>query len=114
MISMAGKATLRQTMALIKRCSLFISVDSGPMHVAQALGVPTVALFGPSDPKRTGPLRSPAAILYHKWECSPCEWRPCPYQVACMDSISVVDVMKAAESLLWEAKSGRPSVEVSG
>ncbi len=114
MISLAGRLTLRQTMALIKRCVLFISVDSGPLHVAQALGVPTVALFGPSDPKLTGPLLSPAVVVYNKWECSPCGWRPCPYQVACMDSIGVEDVVNAARSLLKRSEEGRsPVVEVA-
>lgn len=96
-ISVVGRLTLRETMALIKRCALFISLDSGPMHIAQALSVPTIALFGPSDPHVTGPLRK-AVVLKNEFECSPCGWRPCPYGVVCMESIQVADVLKVVGS----------------
>lgn len=97
-VSAAGRLTLRQTMALIKRCDLFITLDSGPLHIAQALGVPTIALFGPSDPQVTGPL-GPSIIIKNEFECSPCGWLPCPHEVACMKSIQVRDVLEAVRSI---------------
>jgi heptosyltransferase-2 len=102
MASVAGKLTLRQTMALMKQCAVFITLDSGPMHMAQALGVPTVALFGPSDPRETGPLRN-AVVLREPFECSPCGRRPCPFDVACMKAISVADVVNATLALVGPA-----------
>lgn len=99
--SFAGDLSLRETMALIARCKLFISLDSGPMHISQALGVPTLALFGPSDPRASGPLKkSSAAILRKDFACSPCGWAPCPHQIACMKAIEVKEVVEAARSLV--------------
>lgn len=99
--SFAGDLSLRQTMALIARCELFISLDSGPMHLSQALGVPTLALFGPSDPRASGPLKkSSTAVLRKEFACSPCGWSPCPHDVACMRAIEVNEVAEAARSLV--------------
>lgn len=97
--SVAGILTLRQTMALMRQCAALITVDSGPMHMAQALHVPTVALYGPSDPRETGPLNH-AIILQKPFDCSPCGRRPCPFDVACMKAISVDEVLNAVRSLL--------------
>lgn len=108
MISAAGQLALRQTMALIKRCALFITLDSGPLHIAQALGVPVVALFGPSDPRVSGPLEGPAIVLKKEYDCSPCGRSPCPYQIACMESIQIADILKAVRSLM------RPLQAISG
>jgi lipopolysaccharide heptosyltransferase II len=99
--SFAGELSLRQTMALIARCELLIGLDSGPMHISQALGVPTLALFGPSDPRASGPLKtSSSAVLKKDFACSPCGWAPCPHQLACMRAIEVEEVAGAAGSLL--------------
>jgi lipopolysaccharide heptosyltransferase II len=99
LISFAGDHSLRETMALIARCELFISLDSGPMHISQALGVPTIALFGPSDPRVSGPLKTSAVVLKKEFACSPCGWSPCPHQIACMYAIEVREVLEAAQSL---------------
>ena len=99
LISFAGDHSIRETMALIARCDLFVSLDSGPMHISQALGVPTVALFGPSDPRVSGPLMTSAVVLKKEFSCSPCGRAPCPHQVACMHAIEVREVIEAAESL---------------
>ncbi len=68
----AGKTTLKQLFALIKKCSLFISNDTGPMHIAAAQGVKTIGIFGPNLPIRFGPYGEGNISLYEKQYCSPC------------------------------------------
>ena len=101
-VSVAGHMSLRQSMALIKRCAAFVTLDTGPMHIAQALKVPTVALFGPADPRQTGPHPdvADAVVIRKPFECSPCGRRPCPYDVACMKAIDPSEVMAAIRALL--------------
>ena len=100
--SVAGVLTLRESMALMRRCAAFVTLDTGPMHIAQALNVPTVALFGPSSPRQTGPHPhvADAVVLQKPFECSPCGRVPCPYDVACMKAIEVPEVMAAIEALV--------------
>ncbi len=90
-INLAGKTTIREFMAYIRCCHLFLTNDSGPMHVACALGVRTLALFGSTSPERTGPYRS-GAYLYKKVSCSPCFRRVCPIDFKCMRSLSPEEV----------------------
>ncbi|KPL08187.1 hypothetical protein AMJ86_01650 [bacterium SM23_57] len=71
-IMAAGKTTLRQMIALLGRCNLFISNDSGPVHMAVAQGSPTVAIFGPETPERYGPRGSKHQVIYKGLPCSPC------------------------------------------
>jgi len=68
----AGKTTLKQLAALIEKLDLFISPDAGPLHIASAMQTPTIALFGPGDPKVYGPLGEQNKILYKGLLCSPC------------------------------------------
>ena len=100
-VSLAGRLSLKQLAAVLQAVDLMISVDSGPMHIAAALGTPVVALFGPTDPNRTGPL-GPGVILRQALPCSPCLQRRC--QIAdtyrCMRDISVADTLQAARHLL--------------
>ena len=92
--------TLRQLAALIQRSALYVGMDSGPMHLAAAFGVPTVALFGPSDPARFSPYRQPAAIVCRDIPCSPCGVPTCRLgTVECMTSIEVDDVLEAIRRL---------------
>jgi heptosyltransferase-2 len=94
----AGKLNVRGTAALIKRCSFFISPDSGPMHLAQAVNTPTIALFGPADPSITGPTGEKNIILKKEISCSPCKNYECSH-VSCMKAISVEDVLAAIEEM---------------
>jgi ADP-heptose:LPS heptosyltransferase len=64
--------TIKEVCALIKKCTLFITSDSGLGHIADALGVPTVTIFGPSNPKRTAPFRNQENVVYKNLSCSPC------------------------------------------
>lgn len=90
-LNKAGKTTLRELISFIGCCSLFITNDSGPMHVASALGVPLIALFGSTSPVKTGPYKG-GIIIQKKVPCSPCYKRVCPIDFRCMKSISANEV----------------------
>ena len=77
-ISLVGKATTADLPALLSRCQLFVGNDSGAMHVAAAVGLPVVAIFGPTDPDGTAPITSRCTIVQEKPYCSPCFLRRCP------------------------------------
>ncbi len=93
---LSGRTTVRRLMALIKQCRLFITNDTGPMHIATAFGVPTVAIFGPTDPATTSPFGSRSELVRHPVDCSPCLLRECPIDHRCMQGISVEMVRAAA------------------
>jgi heptosyltransferase-2 len=95
-VLVAGKTTLREFMALLAKCRLLITNDSGPMHLAAALGLPLVAVFGSTDERATGPLGLQVRIIKHPVECSPCGLRQCPIDFRCMTGISVDEVYRAA------------------
>ena len=99
--NLAGKTSLRLAAALIERCRLLITNDSGAMHLAGSLGVKSIALFGSTDPMRTG-LRDPkSTFIWHQVLCSPCFKRTCPYgHYECMKKITVDDVLKKARTIL--------------
>ena len=100
MVDLTGKTSLREAMALMSRCRLFISNDSGLMHVAAALGVPTVAIFGSTNPATTSPPGQNNVIIHKDVACSPCLKTDCPTDFQCMDLIGVDDVYEAAVRLL--------------
>ena len=100
MHDLTGKTGLREAMALMARCRLFISNDSGLMHVAAALGVPTVAIFGSTNPAATSPPGRNNIIIYKDVACSPCLKPDCPTDFRCMDLIGVDDVYEAAVRML--------------
>ncbi|MBI5379174.1 MAG: glycosyltransferase family 9 protein [Nitrospirae bacterium] len=87
--SLAGRSTIRETAALLKRCVLMISTDSGPMHLAQALDLPTLALYGPSDPVLTGPTRPHSLVIAKDCSTAPC-----------METIRVEEVLKSVEEMV--------------
>jgi heptosyltransferase-2 len=98
MISLAGKTSLRQLMGLLKNCSLLLTNDSGPMHVAAALGTPVIVPFGSTSPELTAPGQ-PGDPRHHLLTaaaaCSPCFRRTCPIDFRCMNEISVEKVLAA-------------------
>lgn len=98
-LNLTGTTTVRQMMAVISQCGLFVTNDSGPMHVAAAFGIPIVALFGPTNPTTTSPLSDTVRIVRKPMPCAPCLKRHCPHDHACMESITVEDVLEAARSL---------------
>lgn len=102
----AGKTTLRQLMAYIQGCHAFITNDSGPMHIASALGTPQVAIFGSTSDVRTPPYEG--GIVIHKHvACSPCYLRVCPIDFRCMKSISVDEVYANVLKILQDKKINR-------
>jgi len=109
-IPLAGRSSLRESMALLSRCRLLLTNDSGPMHVAAALGVPVVALFGPTDPEVTSPF-GVHGILRVGVECSPCRHRICPIDHRCMVRLTPESVFEEAAFRLGQtAERGRPVV----
>ena len=97
--SIAGKTGLKGLVEVI-RCTRFVVCnDTGPMHIAAALGVPVVALFGSSDPLKTGPYTSKCTILRKELPCIPCEKKSCKSPV-CMDMIQVHEVADAINAFL--------------
>jgi heptosyltransferase-2 len=109
-INLVGKTTIAEVAAIIRRCGLFLSNDSGLMHMAAALGIPQVALFGSSDPQKTAPLNDRAVVIHPEHvSCTPCFRSECPRDLECMDAITVEEVCQAAEALL-EAVNGEPNL----
>lgn len=90
-INLAGKTSLRELMALIAACSVLLTNDSGPMHIASALGTPVVALFGSTNATKTGPYNG-GTVIHKNVSCSPCYKRTCPIDFRCMTQISVDEV----------------------
>lgn len=93
---LSGKTSIRELMAVIKRCSLFITNDTGPMHIANAFGVPLVAMFGPTNPHVTSPFGDKRVVIQHQVRCSPCFFRTCPIDHRCMTQVSVEEVYRSA------------------
>jgi len=100
LIDMAGKTTLKEAIALIARCDLFISNDSGLMHLAGALDVPLVAIFGSTNPATTSPVGEKSIVIHKNVSCSPCLKKECPTDFRCMDLIEIDDVYGAASDIL--------------
>jgi len=99
-INYAGETTLAQFIDLAAGCELFLTNDSGSMHIASALGVPTVAIFGATDDTTTGPTGMNARVVRQPVDCSPCLLRECPIDHRCMTRVSADRVVKEALSLL--------------
>lgn len=96
--NLAGQTSLRELMALFKCCRVLLTNDTGPMHVAAALGTPVVALFGSTSPILTGPGLPGAArhrLLTSAAPCSPCFLRECPIDFRCLNGISAARVVEA-------------------
>lgn len=100
LVDIAGKTNLQEAIALIARCNLFLSNDSGLMHVAGALGVPTVAIFGSTNPATTSPVGKRSVVIHRDVPCSPCLKPVCPTDFRCMELIGVEEVYAAAWKLL--------------
>lgn len=98
-IDLAAKTTLRELIALIGRCSVLLTNDSGPMHIASALNVPLVALFGSTNEVKTGPYHGEEVIHKHV-ECSPCYKRVCPIDFRCMKRIESDEVYNKVVNFL--------------
>jgi heptosyltransferase-2 len=99
-IDLTGKTAIADLPALLSRCQLFIGNDSGAMHVAAAVGLPVVAIFGPTDPFGTAPVTPRSSIVQQKPYCSPCFLRRCPTDHRCMTAITADRVGAATKRWL--------------
>ncbi len=91
-IDLTGRTDIQLLAAVLKRSAVFVTNDTGGMHIGAAVGVPVVAIFGPTDPKTTSPV-GPHVLLRHPVSCSPCLLRECPIDHRCMTGISVEKVL---------------------
>jgi heptosyltransferase II len=98
--NLAGKTTLAELIAALSECRLLLTNDTGTMHLAAYLGVPTVSLFGSTEPALTGPLGPGNRVLRHHVECSPCFLRDCPLDFRCMKAITTDEVVEAVLRML--------------
>jgi len=110
-LSLVGKTTVPQLVALLERCDLVISGDSGPLHIAGAVGTPVVAIHGPTDPVLSGPVGQEAKVLRLGLWCSPCYdasyWAECRFfNPVCMKGILPDEVLAAAREQLAKMKVG--------
>ena len=103
-VNLCGKTNLREAFALIERCQLFVTNDSGLMHVAAALDVPLVAIFGSTNPRTTGPSSVRSCIVQVPISCSPCLKPECSEEHQCMREITVDMVYDIARTLLEETR----------
>jgi heptosyltransferase-2 len=115
--NLAGRTSLREFIEMAAACRLFVTNDSGAMHIASAVGVRTVAIFGATDEVATGPTGPLARVVRQQVECSPCLLRECPIDHRCMTGVRAPRVVEAARALLDAPASGTAgegmSVEVS-
>lgn len=96
-VNLIGKTDLRQLGALIERMSLYLTCDSGPMHIAAAVNTPTIALFGPTSPVRHSPYGDGHVVIQKQIECNPCYERTCHRNYECMKAIEVKEVWQHIE-----------------
>jgi heptosyltransferase-2 len=104
-INLTGKTSIADLPALLSQCHLFLGNDSGAMHVAAAVGLPVVAVFGPTDPEGTAPVTLRLTIVQQKPYCSPCFLRRCPTDHRCMTAVNPAMVESALQSALAEVPS---------
>jgi len=98
-VNLGGETTLRDLAYLYQRSALLITTDSGPMHIAAAMGTPVIALFGPTDPSRTGPYGKGHVVIRRGLPCSPCLLKKCD-SMKCMSDITVDEVFHAVKEKL--------------
>ncbi len=98
-VNFCGETSLGEAMGLISLCGFFVTNDSGLMHVAASMGVPTLAVFGSTDPVATGPRGTKARVIRHETECAPCLKSECPQDHRCMLSIQAEEVWREMERL---------------
>jgi len=97
--NLIGKTTLGELMENLRGCAALLTNDTGTMHLAAALGIPAVSIFGSTEPALTGPLGPGHRVLRHQAECSPCFLRECPLDFRCMKAVTVEEAAKAVLEL---------------
>ena len=107
LVNFCGQTTLMEFIDLAAACSVFLTNDSGAMHVASALSVPTVAIFGATNHLTTGPAGPTKMVVRHNVDCSPCMERECPIDHRCMTGVTAAAVVEAASSLVRLEKTAQ-------
>lgn len=95
-----GKTNIRELALLIKKAKALITNDSAPLHIASAVSTPTIAIFGPTDPKKYGPLADDSIVLRKFLKCEPCEKPECGRNYECMREITVEEAFAAVKRVL--------------
>jgi heptosyltransferase-2 len=99
-VDLCGRTDLAELVGVLKQMELLVTNDSGPMHVASALGTPVVAVFGPTDWRETAPAGpAPSRVVREEAHCSPCMLRECPIDHRCMTRVSASRVVAEAQSV---------------
>jgi heptosyltransferase-1 len=98
-VNLGGRTTLRELACLYRQAALVVTTDSGPMHLAAAMGTPVVALFGPTDPARTGPYGPGHRVIRRDLSCAPCLRKHCE-DPRCMTEISVNEIFSAVKEMI--------------
>ncbi len=93
--NLAGKTSLAELIELLGQCSALLTNDTGTMHLAALMGVPTISVFGSTEPRLTGPMGTNHRVIRHQVECSPCFLRECPIDFRCMNAVQVDEVVEA-------------------
>jgi ADP-heptose:LPS heptosyltransferase len=100
-LNLAGCTSLPVTGAVLQRLAVFLTNDTGPAHIAYAVGAPTVTIFGGGDPARNGPIiNGPYRVLAFDVPCRPCETGDCPIEFHCLENVSVDEVVAEAEDIM--------------
>ncbi|HUO58057.1 MAG TPA: lipopolysaccharide heptosyltransferase II [bacterium] len=97
---LAGRTNPDILAAMLGKCRVLVTNDTGPMHVAAAVGTPTVALFGSTSPTWTRPFGKGHKVIFHEAECGPCYQRTCPIGYQCLNSITVEEVYRSTSQIL--------------
>jgi ADP-heptose:LPS heptosyltransferase len=97
---LTGKTSLMELAALMELASVIITNDSGPMHIAAAMNRPMVALFGPTNPVRTGPYGHLDAVVRANTDCSPCYRRQCPRNHECLLQLEAGVILDRVANML--------------
>ena len=105
----APPTTIFQSLAIYRRLKLFIGCDTGPLHLCASLGVPTVSIFGPTDPIRNGAYGPDHRVIFKKLSCSFCYKRSCPTQNECMDLVQIEEVFDAVKKSIYNSGKEIPS-----
>lgn len=113
--SLIGKTSLGGLIERLRECRLLLTNDTGTMHLAAHLGVPTVAIFGSTEPALTGPLGAHSRVIRHHVECSPCFLRECPLDFRCMNAVSAEEVTDVILQMLGanERETAAPASRTS-